>query len=147
MVCAVQRNLAKSEASVTELEAKLKHEQEKFQSYGEDLKHAEARCGLDMFFVITSSLGPSALGCPSQASRAIWSFSIWPRSPVRSKWHAPPHLSHLWERPPAAASLDLVCLHCQVSWHRVCTGGRQAGCCQLKHSAEHTSLSPAMLHL
>ena len=43
MGCPVQRNLAKSEASVTELEAKLKHEQEKFQSYGEDLKQAEAR--------------------------------------------------------------------------------------------------------
>lgn len=44
MVCGVQRNLARSEASVTELEAKLRHEQEKFQSYGEALKQAEARC-------------------------------------------------------------------------------------------------------
>ena len=42
-MCAVQRNLTKSEASITELEAKLKHEQEKFQSYGEDLEKAEAR--------------------------------------------------------------------------------------------------------
>ncbi len=41
--CMVQRNLTKIEGNVGELEAKLKHEQEKFQTYNKDLKEAEKK--------------------------------------------------------------------------------------------------------
>ncbi len=40
----LQRNLTKIEGNVTELEAKLKHEQDKFKMYNKDLKEAEKRC-------------------------------------------------------------------------------------------------------
>lgn len=40
---AVQRNLTKIEGNVRELEAKLKHEQDKFKTYNKDLKEAENR--------------------------------------------------------------------------------------------------------
>lgn len=39
----VQRNLDKIESNVAELEAKLKHEQDKFKTYNKDLKEAEKR--------------------------------------------------------------------------------------------------------
>ena len=39
----LQRNLTKIEGNVSELEAKLKHEQEKFKTYNKDLKEAEKR--------------------------------------------------------------------------------------------------------
>lgn len=39
----VQRNLTKIEGNVRELEAKLKHEQDKFKTYNKDLKEAENR--------------------------------------------------------------------------------------------------------
>ena len=39
----VQRNLTKIESNVTQLEAKLKHEQDKFKTYNKDLKEAEKR--------------------------------------------------------------------------------------------------------
>ena len=39
----MQRNLTKIEGNVRELEAKLKHEQDKFKSYNKDLKEAENR--------------------------------------------------------------------------------------------------------
>lgn len=41
--CMVQRNLTKIEGNVGELEAKLKHEQEKFKTYNKDLKEAEKK--------------------------------------------------------------------------------------------------------
>ncbi len=39
----VQRNLTKIEGNVGDLEAKLKHEQEKFKTYNKDLKEAEKK--------------------------------------------------------------------------------------------------------
>lgn len=39
----MQRNLTKIEGNVRELEAKLKHEQDKFKTYNKDLKEAEKR--------------------------------------------------------------------------------------------------------
>ena len=42
----LQRNLNKIESNVVELEAKLKHEQEKFKTYNKDLKEAEKRYAL-----------------------------------------------------------------------------------------------------
>ena len=39
----VQRNIDKIASNLVELEAKLKHEQEKFQTYGQDLKDAEKK--------------------------------------------------------------------------------------------------------
>ena len=39
----MQRNLNKIEGNVKELEAKLKHEQDKFKTYNKDLKEAEKR--------------------------------------------------------------------------------------------------------
>ena len=39
----VQRNLTKIEGNVRELEAKLKHEQDKFKTYNKDLREAENR--------------------------------------------------------------------------------------------------------
>ena len=41
--CMVQRNLTKVEGNVGELEAKLKHEQEKFKTYNKDLMEAEKK--------------------------------------------------------------------------------------------------------
>lgn len=41
--CMVQRNLTKIEGTAGELEAKLKHEQEKFKTYNMDLKEAEKK--------------------------------------------------------------------------------------------------------
>ena len=43
LLCAVQRNIDKIQGNLAELEAKLKHEQEKFESYSANMQDAETR--------------------------------------------------------------------------------------------------------
>ena len=43
LAVSLQRNIDKIQSNLVELEAKLKHEQEKFQTYGQDLKDAEKK--------------------------------------------------------------------------------------------------------
>ena len=43
LLCAVQKNIDKIQGNLAELEAKLKHEQEKFRSYSANMQDAETR--------------------------------------------------------------------------------------------------------
>lgn len=62
----LQRNLNKIESNVAELEAKLKHEQEKFKTYHKDLKEAEKRYALHVRRPCVVQLGCA----PSQTASA-----------------------------------------------------------------------------
>ena len=43
LLCTVQKNIDKIQGNLAELEAKLKHEQEKFKSYSANMQDAETR--------------------------------------------------------------------------------------------------------
>ena len=157
VACDVQRNLAKSEASVTELEAKLRHEQEKFQSYGEDLKQAEARClarfccpSVGKIVLLLNSLALilcDALCCPAEAFWATWCRNETVQGPLVAG-HCQPllDLSLLGCRPTTSLAV-LLRMQGQAMVCRVHTGRSQAGCRQLEQSAMHMSLSEPLLRL
>lgn len=80
----MQRNLTKIEGNVRELEAKLKHEQDKFKTYSKDLKEAENRhvCRPDLLALFCCSIVVLAClhKCKQILSCLTFTVCCWPTS-------------------------------------------------------------------